>query len=205
MRPLKTLKRKASVSNMPKFITSVEKTWGWTASWWRHQMETFSALLATCAGNSPVPVNSPHKGQWRGALMFSLICTWINGWVNNGEAVDLRRHRAHYDVMSKVNYGKSCYMIKRNTFMQQVGTYKMAQGDTLKWNKTPISETTVTHDIQRPYLKLSLENNAACDNLIRHLVWMCVCFFSRFMPTDNLIHTNFTQSEKVTQWRLSIR
>ena len=29
------------------------------------------------------PVNSPHKGQWRGALMFSLICVWINGWVNN--------------------------------------------------------------------------------------------------------------------------
>ena len=47
-------------------------------SWWRHQMETFSALLAICAGNSPVPVNSPHKVQWRGALMFSLICAWIN-------------------------------------------------------------------------------------------------------------------------------
>ena len=44
------------------------------------------------------PVNSPHKGQWRGALMFSLICTWINGRVNNREAGDLRRHRAHYDV-----------------------------------------------------------------------------------------------------------
>ena len=43
-------------------------------------------------------VNSPHKGQWRGALMFSLICTRINGWVNNGEAGDLRRHGAHYDV-----------------------------------------------------------------------------------------------------------
>ena len=44
-------------------------------------------------------VNSPHKGQWRGALMFSLICTWINRWVNNREAGDLRRHRAHYDVI----------------------------------------------------------------------------------------------------------
>ena len=44
------------------------------------------------------PVNSPHKGQWRGALMFSLICAWINGWVNNREAGDLRRHRAHHDV-----------------------------------------------------------------------------------------------------------
>ena len=44
------------------------------------------------------PVNSPHKGQWRGALMFSLISVWINDWVNNGEAGDLRRYRIHYDV-----------------------------------------------------------------------------------------------------------
>ena len=44
------------------------------------------------------PVNSPHKGQWRGTLMFSLICAWINDWVNNREASDLRRHRAHYDI-----------------------------------------------------------------------------------------------------------
>ena len=44
------------------------------------------------------PVNSPHKCQWRSALMFVLICVWINGWVNNREAGDLRCHRAHYDV-----------------------------------------------------------------------------------------------------------
>ena len=44
------------------------------------------------------PVNSPHKGRWRGVLMFSLICTWINAWVNNRKAGDLRRNRAHYDV-----------------------------------------------------------------------------------------------------------
>ena len=71
-------------------------------AWWRHQMETFSALLAICAGNSPVPVNSPHKGQWRGALTFSLMCVWINGWVNNREAGDLRRYRVHYDVIVMV-------------------------------------------------------------------------------------------------------
>ena len=45
------------------------------------------------------PVNSPHKGQWRGTLKFSFICAWINGRVNNREAGDLRRHRAHYDVI----------------------------------------------------------------------------------------------------------
>ena len=44
------------------------------------------------------PVNSPHKGQWRGALMFTLICVWTNDWVNNRYADDLSRHYAHYDV-----------------------------------------------------------------------------------------------------------
>ena len=41
---------------------------------------------------------SPHKGQRRPTLMFSLISARINGWVNNGEAGDLRRIRPHYDV-----------------------------------------------------------------------------------------------------------
>ena len=67
-------------------------------TWWRHQMETFSALLAICAGNSPVPGEFSDKGQWRGALMFSLICVWINGWVNSREAGDLGRYLAPYDV-----------------------------------------------------------------------------------------------------------
>ena len=40
----------------------------------------------------------PHKGQWRGALVFSLIYAWINGWVNNREPGDWRRHRVHNDV-----------------------------------------------------------------------------------------------------------
>ena len=72
--------------------------WFLAIAWWRHQMETFSGLLALCVGNSPVPVNSPHKGQWRGALMFSLIFARISSWVNNREAGDLRRHRGHYEV-----------------------------------------------------------------------------------------------------------
>ena len=50
------------------------------------------------------PGNSQHEGQWRGALMFSLICVWINGWVNNREAGDLRRYRAHHDVTVMLFY-----------------------------------------------------------------------------------------------------
>ena len=62
---------------------------------WKH----FPRYRPFVRGIHRSPVNSPHKGQWRGALMFSLIRAWINGWVNNGEAGDLRRYRAHYDVI----------------------------------------------------------------------------------------------------------
>ena len=97
--------RQGYIYHAQSMLRLLKKTWNretrhqqpWH-SWWRHQMETLSALLAPCAGNSPVPVNSPHKGQWRGALMFSLICVWINFWVNNREAGDLRRHHGHYEV-----------------------------------------------------------------------------------------------------------
>ena len=69
---------------------------------WRHddviKRKQFPRYWPFVRGIHRSPVNSQHKGQWRRALMFSLICTWIHGWVNNGEAGDLRRHRAHYDV-----------------------------------------------------------------------------------------------------------
>ena len=62
---------------------------------WKH----FPRYWPFVRGIHRSPVNSPHKGQWHGTLMFSLICAWINGWANNREAGDLRRHRAHYDVI----------------------------------------------------------------------------------------------------------
>ena len=68
------------------------------SSWCRHQMENFPRYWPFVRGIHRSPVNSPHKGQWRAALMFSLICVWINGWINNREAGDLRRNRVHYDV-----------------------------------------------------------------------------------------------------------
>ena len=65
------------------------------------------------------PVNFPHKGQWRGALMFALICVWLNGWVNNREAGGLRRYRAHCDVIVMLRgfvrfYDKAHYWMYAN-------------------------------------------------------------------------------------------
>ena len=173
----------------PKYSKRMRHTHKSPMTWWRHQMETFSASLVICEGNPPVtggipsrgadvffdvcpdkrlskqtrcwwfettkcslwrhcngerdarcieirnlvyfchdrdhsgfhddvikwkpfprnwpfvhgihrsPVNSPHKGQRRRSLMFSLIYARINGWVNTGDAGDLRRHHPHYDVI----------------------------------------------------------------------------------------------------------
>ena len=77
---------------------------------WKH----FPRYWSFVRGIHRSPVNSPQKGQWRGALMFSLICTRINGWVNNGEAGDLRRYRPQYDVTvmgrMKVRGITKCYL-----------------------------------------------------------------------------------------------
>ena len=67
-------------------------------TWWRHQIATFRGYWPFVRGIHRSPVNSPHTGQWRGTLMLSLIRAWINGWLNNREAGDLRRCRANYDV-----------------------------------------------------------------------------------------------------------
>ena len=56
------------------------------------------------------PVNSPHKGQWRRALMFSLICVWINDWVNDRETGGLRQYCTHYDVIVMIKKDDCCKM-----------------------------------------------------------------------------------------------
>ena len=61
---------------------------------WKH----FRRYWPFVQGIHQSPVNNPHKGQWHGALMFSLICAWTNDWINNRDAGHSRRHCAHYDV-----------------------------------------------------------------------------------------------------------
>ena len=74
-------------------------------SWWRHQMETFSTLLAICAGNSPVPGAFPAQRPVTRSFDVFFDLRLKKKFVNNREASDLRRHRAHYDVI--VIYSKS--------------------------------------------------------------------------------------------------
>ena len=62
---------------------------------WRH----FPRYWPFVRGIHQSPENSPHKCQWHGALMFSLICTWTNSWVHNQDTGDLWCHLAHYDII----------------------------------------------------------------------------------------------------------
>ena len=62
---------------------------------WKH----FPRYFTFVRGIHLLPMIYPHKGEWRGTLVFSLICAWTNDWVSNRDCGDLRRHRAHYDAI----------------------------------------------------------------------------------------------------------
>ena len=80
-------------------------------------------------------VNFPHKGQWRGALMFSLICVWINGWVNNREAGDLRRYRVRCDVIVMPQLELAVGNVKCNVFTHESSSFQSAFWLTVKYIK----------------------------------------------------------------------
>ena len=161
---------------------------GWpltSATWWRHQMETFSALLALCAGNSPVPVKYPHKGQWRGALMFPLICVCINGWVNNREAGDSRHYRGHYDVnvmKSPIFPGRNMLWIqkfaKENTSFCQIDRHSVMwlykyiwwSKDKTRSSKTLFIENIVCWDV--PTLDICVSDIQCVSSWLIHEVWI---------------------------------
>ena len=100
--PQVSLVRPQSMAEDVVYLTTVQLAVGYNGHdgviKWKH----FPRYWPFVRGIHRSPLNSPHKGQWRGALMFSLICARINGRVNSREADDLRRHRTHYDVIVMV-------------------------------------------------------------------------------------------------------
>ena len=78
---------------------------------WKH----FPRYWPFVRGIHRPPVNSPHKCQWRGALMFSLICAGLNDWVNTRKAGDLRRHIAHYDVIVMASW-----LLRHRSYMHEM-------------------------------------------------------------------------------------
>ena len=84
--------------------------------------------------------------------MFSLICAWINGWVNNGEGGDLRRHRTHYDVIDggmhdlvrgRLKYAFSVTFVSVSKLIFQSTIEKCILGDVNEGKKCSLQYQTV--------------------------------------------------------------
>ena len=112
------------------------------------------------------PANSPRKGQWRGALMFSLICVWINGWVNNGE---LRRYRAHYDVT--VMSGCTASVLSSYRFTQWLATHS-TQIRILNINLLQIGHVTPSCDSEKRYMLFNISWIQKFKQKLRKVLWL---------------------------------
>ena len=100
-------------------------------SWWRHQMETFSALPAICARNSPVTGEFLAQRPVTRSFDVFFYLRWINGYVNNGEAGDLRRHHIHYDVTVMIQFAHISAAVSVNS-LRPDDTY-MCQRTDITW------------------------------------------------------------------------
>ena len=112
-------------------------------TWWRY--------WPFVRGIHRSPVNSPQKVQWRGALMFCLICAWRNRWVNNCEAGDLRCHLGHYDVIVMIvfsDWSVLSILIRSVCWIRgddiQSSKYPWSY---LKWSKTKPSAYFMEYDV----------------------------------------------------------
>ena len=90
------------MSTIGKYLIVCTDITNTTSHWAKHddviKWKYFRVTGPLCRGIHRSPVNSPHKGQWRGAMLFSLISAWINAWVNNHKA--LRCQSTHYDIIA---------------------------------------------------------------------------------------------------------
>ena len=154
------------------------------------------------------PVNSPHKGQWRGALMFSLICVWINGWVNNREAGDLRRYCAHYGVIVMSGWSVSkwcCHCGDRQSLVRfcdscdllclRLGTVPVftIHFDGLNFSNTNMDKGQILWNIScRPsdvgQKDLNRHHWGTRTNTYMHVtVWVCICVCALMHGSHNTL------------------
>ena len=123
---------------------------------WKH----FPRYWPFVRGIHRSPVTSPHKGQWRGALMFYLICAWTNGWVNNRDAGVLRRHCAYYDV--------TAILIVNSSYPFEI------------WQSAPRGQ--FDNNVAKIPTKFISDNNTAYP-YTEHLWYIAVIFLRRIQKT----------------------
>ena len=131
---------------------------------WKH----FPRCWPFVRGIHRSPANSPHQGQWRGVMMLLLICAWINGWINNREANDLRRHRTHYDITVMHVWITTKHNKAQTVFCLCIERRNICAAFCLQYCQYDLSENSHGHFCLRdndwtPGLNSQMFNDAICD------------------------------------------
>ena len=122
------------------------------------------------------PVNSPHKGQWRGALMFSLICAWTNSWANNEDAVALIMTSLQWsEIAFQLYYINACKII---TWALELHNISEDRG--CKWGRCSTRqkfEVTVFKLTYRVIIKSLVYQNHLATSFWLNNDFVTPCFF----------------------------
>ena len=148
------------------------------------------------------PVDSPNKGQWRRALMFSLICAWTNSLANNRDVSDLRCHCAHYDVTvmsvsislktitlrldaymsqwsrSSLVLAMACLMVHQESLAQNNGLSHLRNADLLSTGPLGTQSNEIRTEIQMfSFEKMYLKKSTHVSHFVYvHTCWpFCLC------------------------------
>ena len=140
-------------------------------------------------------MNSPHKGQWRRVLMFSLICAWINGWVNNLEAGDLRHHRAHYDVTVMIGKNQGLLKTLLEVFVSVMWT--QASGISLGDSEMQFNTLWPTHNCRY------LVDNIFKSILLNENAWISLKMWLKWVPKVRI--SNIPALVQIMAWRRQAR
>ena len=122
--------------------------------WWRHQM-----------GIRRSPVNSRTKASDAELWCFLWSAPWINGWVNNREAGDLRRHRVHYEVIVMCRAHYDVIIMRIRTLMRVIKMFIIVIPETMVTNaevnlQIPCLLFHLLHTHHCPYLYFSYNNTS---------------------------------------------
>ena len=158
-----------------------------------------SALLALRMGNSRSLVDSPHRSQWRGALVFSLTCAWTNGCANNLDVDDLWRHRAHYDITvifqripatydKEINPSLSKPSLKFNSSLYKIGLTSFAKQGTGKPQRCDVDKKLFYNDTEKVINQSKYKKTCAVFIFPRRecLIWLQ--FITYFPQTHFVFH-----------------
>ena len=156
-------------------------------------METFSALLAICAGKTPAFGEFPAQRPVMRSFNVFFDLRWINGWVNNRQAGELRRHRANYDVT-----------VMLTNILRYMYTFRV-----LMWHIGPISLTNLTNHNEAKHNHVY----AWCYGLLYNLVSLrpgvgvakSLSSVPLFFEFSSIIKTRISYKYHICSWHVSLQ